>query len=547
MKKRYQIFISSTFADLKDERRMVMQAVLERKCFPAGMELFPAIDKKQFDYIKKVIDDSDYYLLIIGARYGSLDENGISYTEKEYDYAVKKNIPVIAFLHSDIKSIPLGKTDMNSELQEKLERFKEKVQTGRLVNYWENAHDLKAKVISSLVDVFEDQPKVGWMRNDSKEIDKLQKENKKLKLQAKKKDKSFLEMKQYYEMSEKKVNELQTELNSLQKNLEELKRQEKDRLKDFNSLSRDYQSAKEKILKLKTELDYLNNELKKHKATNKKKEKDIITLEQTNRASQDTLKSLGRELERILKVIKSPKTIQKEYFRLSGIIFNMVLVDGGTFQMGSTIEKDIDTKIDESPLHMVTLSSYWIGETQVTQALWSAVMGTNPSCFTGDLRRPVERVSWFECQEFIDRLNVKLEDQLSPLGLKFRLPTEAEWEFAARGGNNSKGYKYAGDNDIAQVAWYSENSEGETHPVGEHAPNELGLFDMSGNVWEWCQDWYGLYTKLELSDPTGPTDGHYRVFRGGSWRGGAQGCRSTDRYRHEPRRRKDNLGFRLAL
>ena len=547
MKKRYQIFISSTYADLKDERRMVMQAVLERKCFPAGMELFPAIDRKQFDYIKRVIDDSDYYLLIIGARYGSLDENGISYTEKEYDYAVKKNIPVIAFLHSDIKSIPLGKTDMNSELQVKLEKFREKVQTGRLVNYWENAHDLKAKVISSLVDVFEDQPKVGWMRTDSKEIDKLQKDIKKLMLQTKKKDKSLIETKQCYEESEKKVINLQTEINSLQKDLDELKKQEKERINDYNTLNRNYQSAKERVLSHKAELIYLKNELNKYKDINKKKEKDIITLEQTNRATQDTLKNLGRELERILKVIKSPKTIQKEYFRLSGIIFNMVLVEGGTFQMGSTYEKDIDTKNDESPLHMVTLSSYWIGETQVTQALWSAVMGTNPSYFTGDLRRPVERVSWFECQEFIERLNVKLEDQLSPLGLKFRLPTEAEWEFAARGGNNSKGYKYAGDNDIAQVAWYSENSVGETHPVGEQAPNELGLFDMSGNVWEWCQDWYGLYTQIELSDPTGPENGRFRVFRGGSWRGGAQGCRSTDRYRHEPRRRNDNLGLRLAL
>lgn len=192
MDKRYQIFISSTYSDLKEERDKVMQAVLKLKCFPAGMELFPAIDKKQFDHIKSVIDECDYYLLVIGARYGSMDRKGVSYTEKEYNYAVRKQISVIAFLHNYKRPIPLGKADVNEELQQKLEKFRNKVKKGRLVNYWNNADDLKSKVASSLVEVFEEQPKSGWVKAGlfhdvpQEEINRLKNELEKLKASQKK-------------------------------------------------------------------------------------------------------------------------------------------------------------------------------------------------------------------------------------------------------------------------------------------------------------------------------------------------------------------------
>lgn len=174
MDRRYQIFISSTYADLIEERDKVMRAVLQLKCFPAGMELFPAVDKNQFDYIKSEIDECDYYLLIIGARYGSMDKDGVSYTEKEYNYAVRKKIPVIAFLHNDIKSIPLGKADTDNKLIEKLEKFRKKVQKGRLVNYWTNSDDLKAKVVSSLPMAFTLQPRTGWIKANTVTSDFLQ-------------------------------------------------------------------------------------------------------------------------------------------------------------------------------------------------------------------------------------------------------------------------------------------------------------------------------------------------------------------------------------
>ena len=226
-------------------------------------------------------------------------------------------------------------------------------------------------------------------------------------------------------------------------------------------------------------------------------------------------------------------------FMVNGVSFEMVRVEGGTFRMGATSEQEDEADSDEKPVHGVTLSSYYIGKTEVTQALWQAVMGSNPSRFEGsDL--PVECVSWNDCQEFIQKLN-----RLT--GRNFRLPTEAEWEFACRGGNNSRGYKYSGSNNLGSVAWYEDNSGGQTHPVGTKAPNELGIFDMSGNVWEWCNDWYGNYTSNSQTNPTGSQSGSCRVLRGGSWGDGARGCRSSSRDYGIPAGRDGIRGLRLAL
>ena len=226
-------------------------------------------------------------------------------------------------------------------------------------------------------------------------------------------------------------------------------------------------------------------------------------------------------------------------FTVNGVSFEMVRVEGGTFRMGVTSEQEDEADGDETPVHSVTLSSYYIGKTEVTQALWQAVMGSNPSGFEGaDL--PVENVRWDDCQEFIQKLN-------SLTGRNFRLPTEAEWEFACRGGNNSRGYKYSGSNNLGSVAWCDDNSGGQTHPVGTKAPNELGIFDMSGNVWEWCNDWYGNYTSNSQTNPTGPQSWPNRVCRGGSWGINARDCRSSSRSNSHPTYRSGNLGLRLAL
>ena len=235
----------------------------------------------------------------------------------------------------------------------------------------------------------------------------------------------------------------------------------------------------------------------------------------------------------------NPEEPQTETFTVNGVTFTMVAVEGGTFTMGAS-DDDTDASNSEKPAHEVTLSSYTIGQTEVTQALWQAVMGSNPSNFTGNLQRPVEKVSWSDCQTFITKLN-----QLT--GKTFRLPTEAEWEFAARGGKLSQGYKYSGSNTIGDVAWYYDNSSSTTHPVATKVPNELGLYDMSGNVWEWCQDWYGSYSSDAQTNPVGPSTGSVRVDRGGCWGYNAGDCRVSFRYYDAPSGAYIDLGLRLAL
>ena len=249
--------------------------------------------------------------------------------------------------------------------------------------------------------------------------------------------------------------------------------------------------------------------------------------------------SVGEDMEQ--KTESAPQLVAVEgsqTFTVNGVRFTMVPVEGGTFTMGATSEQGSDAEDDEKPAHQVTLSDYYIGQTEVTQALWKVVMGSNPSGHKGD-NLPVELVSWDDCQEFIQKLN-----QLT--GKQFRLPTEAEWEYAARGGRKSRGYKYAGDNDIGSVAWYDVNSGTGTHPVAAKQANELGIYDMSGNVWEWCGDWYGDYQSSSQSDPQGPSSGSSRVYRGGSYYFDARICRVSYRINSTPDYRDGNLGLRLS-
>ena len=210
------------------------------------------------------------------------------------------------------------------------------------------------------------------------------------------------------------------------------------------------------------------------------------------------------------------KFSRNQTITVNGVSFEMVYVEGGSFDMGATSEQGSDAYSDEKPVHRVTLSDYYIGKCEVTQELWEAVMGSNPSNFKG-AQKPVESVSWNDCQEFVSRLN-------SLTGRTFRLPTEAEWEYAARGGNKSLHYKYSGSGNIDDVAWYYDNSGSSTHAVGTKTANELGIYDMSGNVSEWCSDWYGDYSAGAQTNPQGPSSGSYRVLRGGSWGYGAGSC-----------------------
>lgn len=282
---------------------------------------------------------------------------------------------------------------------------------------------------------------------------------------------------------------------------------------------------------------------------------ELIDMEQTATDAQSVLNACRTLAKRMLKPSSSQsgyssqsssfgysQTSQPQQsssvreIEVNGVKFKMIKVVGGSFSMGATAEQTGYDK-DEIPVHQVTLSDYYIAETEVTQELWYAVMGNNPSNFTHSSRNPVEKVSWHDCQTFIQKLN-----QLT--GLRFRLPTEAEWEYAARGGNQSKGYKYSGSNRIDDVAWYKENSSA-THEVAKCYPNELGIYDMSGNVWEWCSDSYGRYSVGTVFDPEGASSSSFRVFRGGSWDEGASRCRVANRD-SAPGGRFRGGGFRLA-
>ena len=236
-------------------------------------------------------------------------------------------------------------------------------------------------------------------------------------------------------------------------------------------------------------------------------------------------------------VLGNPIVEAEGVYEVGGVSFKMIAVEGGTFQMGATAEQQ-DPWDSEKPVHSVTLNSFYIGETEVTQVLWKAVMGDNPSYFRGD-NLPVDQVRWNDCQAFITKLN-----ELT--GETFRLPTEAEWEFASRGGNKSKGYQYSGSNEVDDVAWYKENSANKTHFVANKQANELGIYDMSGNVYELCQDWLGDYSSSAQTNPTGPTWGSARVARGGSWGATANSCRSAKRYSVSPTEGYYFVGFRLA-
>lgn len=216
-----------------------------------------------------------------------------------------------------------------------------------------------------------------------------------------------------------------------------------------------------------------------------------------------------------------------EKFTVNGVTFEMVRVEGGTYQMGSWSGDS-----DEQPVHSETVGTFYIGRTEVTQRLWAAVMGNNPSKFRGE-NNPVESVSWYDCQEFVERLS-------RMTGRTFRLPTEAEWEYAARGGNRSRGYLYSGSENLSSVGWYDGNSGSMTHPVGQKLDNELGIFDMSGNVYEWCQDcWRSNYNAS--------TNCSFRVLRGGGWGNTATGCRVANRDNNSPDGRYGTFGMRLAL
>jgi formylglycine-generating enzyme required for sulfatase activity len=224
----------------------------------------------------------------------------------------------------------------------------------------------------------------------------------------------------------------------------------------------------------------------------------------------------------------------------NGATMQFVLIPPGSFAMG-----DAKGSSDEQPVHKVTITRpFYLGKYQVAQKQWKAVMGSNPSTSQGP-QNPVDSVTWDGCQAFLAKLNAKFR----AAGAKFSLPTEAQWEYACRAGSTGIFYYGNAEDRLGDYAWFSDHAGGRTHPVGEKKPNPWGLYDMYGNVWQWCADWYDAdyYRKSPASDPAGPSAGSERVMRGGSWYRGALNCRSADRYRGVPGCPDYGAGFRVVL
>ncbi|MBQ9583152.1 MAG: formylglycine-generating enzyme family protein [Bacteroidales bacterium] len=235
--------------------------------------------------------------------------------------------------------------------------------------------------------------------------------------------------------------------------------------------------------------------------------------------------------------------VETKEFTVNGVTFTMVKVEGGTYSMGATPEQGTEAQMNEKPVHEVTVEDFWIGQTEVTQALWKAVTDYNPS-YTRWPECPVDKVSWQECKGFVETLQ-----ELT--GLAFRLPTEEEWEYAARGGKYSKGYKYAGSDNVDEVAWHVGNAEEKSHPVATKKPNELGLYDMSGNVYEWCEDKYMMYdgSEPQYSQKMLKSDKkrEFHIERGGCWNYGPTMCRTAYRHAGNYTHMYAYDGLRLAL
>ena len=301
-------------------------------------------------------------------------------------------------------------------------------------------------------------------------------------------------------------------------------------------------SASQKSLDIQSKMDEAETLQRRTEAEARKAaEEKRLREERERKEKEEAAEKLKREEEarKAAERRRNETSYSNGVLRVKGVEYPMVYVSGGSFYMGATSEQGADAYSDEKPVHRVTLSGYSIGKYEVTQELWEAVMGNNPSHFKG-ARRPVENVSWDDCQDFIRKLN-------SLTGQNFRLPTEAEWEFAARGGNNSRGYKYSGSNTIGNVAWYADNIGSQTHDVGGKSPNELGIYDMSGNVCEWCYDRKGDYNSSSQTNPKGPGSGSIRVYRGGGWRSSARNCRVSNRSCSLSVSSSNSMGFRLCL
>ena len=482
---KYDVFISFSMADRKTVEGIC--GYLERygyRCFVSYRDIPPAVSWPSF--ISSAIKDSSLMVAVF-----SKDFNVSNETERELTIASKNNIPILTFKVSD--------TVMSDSKEYFLANL-------NWIDAFPNPENYFGKLKESIEKLI-GKPERGYLIDE--EIRKQQEVEK-----------------------EQKARE---EREQLRRELEI----ERNRRKEEENMRR---LSEQKRVWLEHKLEADRQSSAKDNNQNKKRKTPLNPRKRLWMPIIAVLFAVVLVMVLTSRVSKPDLQPQIETITVNGVSFNMVYVEGGTFKMGATEEQGNDSYNDEKPSHYVTLSDYYIGETEVTQELWKAVMGNNPSYYSDDEKKPVDSVSWNNVQEFITKLS-------NQTNRKFRLPTEAEWEYAARGGNQSCNCKYSGDDSIDKIAWYYSNSKEETHPVAQLRPNELGLYDMSGNVWEWCQDWYSedYYYSGENFNPNGPSKCNYHVLRGGSCVTDARRCRVSNRYYNMSQFRYRSYGFRLVM
>jgi len=524
------VFISYSF----DDQEIVDEITdyLEKKgisCFVAARDIPPG--EKWAKYIPPAIENCKMMVYVHSETANKSDD-----IDNEIALCLKYKHPILPFKISDTKYT----------------EAKEYHLVGiNWIDAFQNSKECFEDLLTTIQDILKrEEEKIRLEREK-----RLQEENKRLKEENERLKKDNERIKRELERLERELERSKKQLNQLEKAQQESKveREAAQRAIEEATVKREAEEKAAEKAKEKRAEEAKTKRMAEEKATPKAIVIGSITAfvlfllfiviskfinsKEQNHTEQDPIEQNPTEQNGNIQnpIVQNPK--------IQELMNNMALVQGGVFSMGCTNEQGSDCWDDEKPAHQVTVSSFYIGKYEVTQAQWKAVMGNDKdsSYFKGD-NLPVEQVRWSEVQEFIRKLNEQT-------GKHYRLPTEAEWEFAARGGIKSNGHKYSGSNTVDIVTWHKGNSKGITHHVGEKQANELGLYDMSGNVWEWCNDWYDkdYYQNKSTVNPAGPdTPGSKRVIRGGSWYSNARNARVSCRYYFDPADRGYNIGFRLA-
>ncbi len=528
-----RIYISSTREDLQNEREAAAKAVRRLGHQAIYMEDYVATNQRPVDKCVKDVVHCDVYVGIFAFRYGDIPAGqNKSFTHLEYEAAVHAGIPCLIFLMDPDAPHKVKFVDTGDERQ-KIDHLRQELKEKYMVSFFKSAEELGGLVSSAVSNPKLYQPKkVMTPSNPPKknnDMDPFSPLPIKPMLEKERKLKSIIPwlagamaiVVVVFIWGMIKQKPTPTNPTPMEKNHPVTQSEQKPEPKP---------PLNNKVTTLPKKEIKKDEEKQENTNTEKPATNPVTQSKQYPKPEQPTeTKSIELPAEEIKKEVEKPTPTEISILEAYGVPYDMVEIPGGEFQMGATNGRD-----NECPVHHVRVSGFRMGKTEVTQGLWKAVMENNPSNFKKGDNYPVEQVSWNDCQDFLKKLNDKT-------GGNYRLPYEAEWEYACRAGTTGDYY-----GNLDDIAWYEENSNKAAHPVGQKKENAFGLYDMSGNVYEWCQNWYGPYDSSNQINPTGPASGVSRVCRGGGWIYFGWYARSAIRSGPSPDYRYNDLGFRFS-